>query len=64
MRDFYFNIIFLKPVNYERAGPTTKKLNWCGLMINKIIHAKIHVARHISPIKVQCVGRTPNASKM
>jgi hypothetical protein len=30
MRDFYFNIIFLKPVNYVRAGQTTKKLNWCG----------------------------------
>jgi hypothetical protein len=31
MWDFYFDIIFLKPVNYVRAGPTTKKLNWCGL---------------------------------
>jgi hypothetical protein len=34
MWDFYFNIIFLKPVNYVRADPTTKKLNWCDPSTN------------------------------
>jgi hypothetical protein len=61
MRDSYFNTIFVKPANYVRAGPMTKKLNWCGqIIINQLClsydctSAKRNEAIIISSIELLC----------